>query len=268
MRKLIAICALLAAVTSASWAQTSGFKDIIYLKNGSIIKGEITEDIPGETMKIRTAGGNTFVYKYADIEKTAKERIQSAAPTTESASYTNEPASYSSEPAWLDNDKRPNSQTSRRGYHAMIDFGPQYTSIDGSNGFGGELTTTHGFQIFNCLFAGLGTGVSYYYVSDFDDSSVVFIPLYTSVRYIPINGGFSPFVELRGGFDVYSNADGNGAYFAANVGLRLGSGKKAFNLMAGYTYRTLDVEEYYSRRYSTISNCGMNGVVLKLGWEF
>lgn len=260
MRKLIALCVLLAACISASWAQTSGFKDIIYLKNGSIIKGEITEDIPGETMKIRTAGGNTFVYKYADIEKTAKERQQVAVQTNETAPSYNDPV-------WTDADMDSHSQTSRRGYHAMIDFGPQYASVNGHNAYGGELSTTHGFQIFNCLFAGLGMGVSYYNIGDLDDSNVVYIPIYTAIRYIPINRGFSPFIELRGGYDVYSNVDGNGAYFAANVGIRLGSGKKAFNLIAGYTYRTLDLE-YYSKRHSLVSNYGMNGALLKLGWEF
>lgn len=267
MRKLIAFCALWVAVASAGWAQTTGFKDIIYLKNGSIIKGKITEDIPGEKMTITTSGGNTFVYKYTDIEKTAKERVQEEARPAAPASAYDEPATYSNEPEWLDNDKRPKSQTSRRGYHAMIDFGPQYASVDSHNAYGGELSTTHGFQIFNCLFAGFGTGVSYYHIDDMSDSNAIFIPLYTAVRYIPINGGFSPFIELRGGYDVYSNIDGNGAYFAANIGLRLGSGKKAFNLVAGYTYRTLDIE-YYSKRHSYVTNYGMNGALLKLGWEF
>ncbi len=263
MKKLIALCTLLIAIASTTWAQTSGFKDIIHLKNGSIIKGKILEDIPGETMKIQTAGGNTFVYKYADIEKTAKERVRENVPAVSDS----EPATSYNEPAWTDNDTRPNSQTTRRGYHGMIDFGPQYASVDGHNAYGGELSTTHGFQIFNCLFAGLGTGVSYYHVDDMSESNAIFIPLYTAVRYIPINGGFSPFIELRGGYDVYSNMDGNGVYFAANIGLRLGSGKKAFNLMAGYTYRTLDIEYYFKKRY-TVSNHGINGAMLKLGWEF
>lgn len=263
MKKLIALCALFVAVVSTTWAQTSAFKDIIYLKNGSIIKGKITEDIPGKTMKIQTVGGSTFVYNYADIEKTAKERVKEEAPVAS----VNEPATSYNEPAWIENDTRPNSQTTRRGYHAMIDFGPQYASVDGNNAYGAELSTTHGFQIFNCLFAGLGTGVSYYHIDDASDSNAVFIPLYTSVRYIPINGSFSPFIELRGGYDVYSNIDGNGVYFAANVGLRLGSGKKAFNLMAGYTYRTMDME-YYSKRHYYASNYAINGALLKLGWEF
>ncbi len=53
-------------------------KDIVYLKNGSVIKGEITEMIPNEHIKIKTADGSLFVYSFTEIEKTEKQEI---APT-------------------------------------------------------------------------------------------------------------------------------------------------------------------------------------------
>jgi hypothetical protein len=57
-----------------AYAQES--KDVVYLKNGSVIKGEITEMIPNEHIKIKTADGSLFVYSFAEIEKTEKETVE------------------------------------------------------------------------------------------------------------------------------------------------------------------------------------------------
>jgi hypothetical protein len=50
-------------------------KDVVYLKNGSVIKGEIIEQIPNKSIKIQTSDGNVFVYDLSDIEKIAKEKV-------------------------------------------------------------------------------------------------------------------------------------------------------------------------------------------------
>lgn len=48
-------------------------QDVVYLKNGSIIRGEIIEQIPNQTIKIKTADGSVFVYSMSDIERIVKE---------------------------------------------------------------------------------------------------------------------------------------------------------------------------------------------------
>ena len=53
-------------------------KDVIYLKNGSVIKGEITEMIPNQHVKIKTADGSLFVYSFNEIEKTEKEIVENS----------------------------------------------------------------------------------------------------------------------------------------------------------------------------------------------
>lgn len=47
--------------------------DIVYLKNGSRIKGKIIEEVPNDKLKIETADGSVFVYKYTEIEKITHE---------------------------------------------------------------------------------------------------------------------------------------------------------------------------------------------------
>jgi len=49
------------------------FVDVVYLKNGSIIKGLIMEQIPNESLKIQTSDGSLFVYKMEEVVKITKE---------------------------------------------------------------------------------------------------------------------------------------------------------------------------------------------------
>jgi hypothetical protein len=61
---------------SAPATTTSDFKevlDVIYLKNGSIVKGIIYEMVPNTSVRIRTKDGNTFMFNIPEIEKMTKE---------------------------------------------------------------------------------------------------------------------------------------------------------------------------------------------------
>ena len=71
MKKLYTIIALMFVIT-ISKAQTSD-ADVIYLKNGSIIKGTIIEQIPNESIKLKTKDGNIFVFKMDELTKMTKE---------------------------------------------------------------------------------------------------------------------------------------------------------------------------------------------------
>jgi sRNA-binding regulator protein Hfq len=50
------------------------YKDVVYLKNGSVVKGQIIENIFNDKIKIQTSDGSIFVYKYTEIEKITKEK--------------------------------------------------------------------------------------------------------------------------------------------------------------------------------------------------
>lgn len=71
MKRSILFFVCLMGMTFA-FAQTS-LQDVVSLKNGSVIRGEIVEMISGETVKIMTADGSVFVYPFADVEKFSKE---------------------------------------------------------------------------------------------------------------------------------------------------------------------------------------------------
>jgi anti-sigma28 factor (negative regulator of flagellin synthesis) len=49
--------------------------DVVYLKNGSIIHGEIVKINPGENVKIKIESGNLFVYEMDEVKKITKEKL-------------------------------------------------------------------------------------------------------------------------------------------------------------------------------------------------
>jgi opacity protein-like surface antigen len=62
------------ALTTSTYAQQ--MEDVLYLKNGSIIRGIIIEQTPNVSIKIKTKDGSIFAYKYEEIEKFAKEEVK------------------------------------------------------------------------------------------------------------------------------------------------------------------------------------------------
>lgn len=72
MRKIIFLFFALLVTVFVS-AQQNNLIDVVYLKNGSILRGIIIEQIPNELIKLQTADGNVFVYQTSEIEKITKE---------------------------------------------------------------------------------------------------------------------------------------------------------------------------------------------------
>ncbi len=76
--KTIALCfSIFICIPHITWAQE---KDVVYLTNGSVIKGNIIEQIPGKTITIETEDGSTFVFKMDEIAKIGKEKKKDVAP--------------------------------------------------------------------------------------------------------------------------------------------------------------------------------------------
>lgn len=48
-------------------------QDVVYLKNGSVIRGVVIEQIPNVSLKIQTRYGSIFVYKMEEVEKITRE---------------------------------------------------------------------------------------------------------------------------------------------------------------------------------------------------
>ncbi len=74
MRKITYLLLISAfALSSIAAAGEKEYEDVIYLKDGSIIRGVIVEEVPGETYKIELYGGSVFVFEAAEIDYVSRE---------------------------------------------------------------------------------------------------------------------------------------------------------------------------------------------------
>jgi len=71
---------LILTMPSVTFCQSGDMQDVVYLKNGSIIRGIIVEQIPQESIKIQTADGSIFVYAMDEITRIVKEKRISTSP--------------------------------------------------------------------------------------------------------------------------------------------------------------------------------------------
>ena len=76
MLRFILVVCLTAFVATAQVFAQQPMEDVIHLKNGRIVRGTISERIPGESLKIQTPDGNVFVYTMDEVAKTSKEPVK------------------------------------------------------------------------------------------------------------------------------------------------------------------------------------------------
>jgi hypothetical protein len=210
--KKIFILPLLLLLCVTAYSQKGS--DIVYLKNGSKIKGTIIEQVPNVSLKIQS-GENVFVYQMDEVEKIAKEQLQSknnlAEPVELKTNYPN------------------------KGYRGFgeINIGTGKDDSDTEFNQIGFLSA-HGYQMNSKLFVGGGAGF-YDYYNDNDD--VIMIPLFANVRFDFVESGISPFLDVRLGYSV---GDNEGVYFTPSFGVRFSKFHiSAGYLLQGYNYETI-----------------------------
>lgn len=232
MRKLLLLCVLLVGACLHCMAQN--YTEVVYLKNGSIIRGIIIEQVPNSSLKIQTADGSIFAYSMDEVVKITKEVGASR-----------------------NKYERFGEKKSLKGYKGFVETGYIFDLSDCSaNRF--ELSTTHGYQFNNYLFVGGGVGIHYY--TDTDEGS---FPIFASFRANFTNNKITPFADIKSGYTV---GDVEGAFATIGFGVRFGlAKKKALNLKLEYAY--LEKDSYDSYYYYSSSE-STSGIGIKLGFEF
>ena len=227
---------LVAMMFTVAMIQAQTQQEVVYLKNGSVVKGVIIEQIPNKSLKIQTADGSIFAYQMNEVDKITKE--------TTSRTYRNGGRKIS-----FDNRGRV------AGYRGFVDLG--YTIGTGDYGEDRiEFSTSHGYQFNPYVYLGLGVGAHYYF-----DSEVVEIPIFAHVRSEFLNNSISPFFDFKIGYSVY---DATGFYMTPSVGCRFAVGEKnGISVGIGYTMQKVEFD-YWG--YSGSENCG--GFNIRVGFDF
>lgn len=226
-----ALFMLLLFIGSIATSVAQNVQEVVYLKNGSVVRGVVIEQVPGVSLKVQTSDGSIFAYQMSEVVKITKE----------SANYRN------------GNSMRLNNNSGNEtGYKGFIDLG--YTIGVGDWGIDRlELSTSHGCQFNPYLYIGAGIAANYYF-----DAEVVGLPIFAHVRGNILNNSISPYVDFRIGYSPLE--DVQGFYMAPSVGCKIYS----FNVSLGYVMQKASYYDYYYGDSS--ENCG--GFSLKVGFEF
>lgn len=241
MKTLIkSLCLFVILFFTAVNVHAQNLQEVVYLKNGSVIRGIIIEQIPNESLKIQTADGSIFAYKMDEVEKITKETAQKSYYKTNFGSKFN-------------------GKGLSAGYRGFVDLG--YTIGTGTFGEDRvEFATSHGYQFNPYVYLGLGAGAHYYY-----NSEIVEIPIFAHVRSEFLNNSISPFFDFKIGYSLY---DASGFYMTPSVGCRFALGNRnGISVGLGYTMQKIDYAfSYGSYEFSGSENCG--GFSIKVGFDF
>lgn len=258
MKRILILFAFAVVAVMQTMAQTSMI-DVVYLKNGSVIRGIITEQTPNESLKIKTSDGNLFVYQMGDVERISKEEVVEA-PKKSFTEQLREAQREEMKKAVID-----------RGYvgFAGLDYG--YCTGDFNNFLNFGFSTVHGYQINPYIFVGAGLGLYMWgeYRGGYIDLSV---PMFFAARFTPLKKPITPFVDMRIG---YAAGKVDGLYFNPYVGIRIGI-RKSFAAYIGLGYQLQKMEgvkdmkiNYDTGKVSyTKTKVNCNAVALRVGFEF
>jgi hypothetical protein len=209
-------------------------EDVVYLKNGSIVRGTIIEQIPNQTIKIQTKDQNVFVFKSDEIEKIVKEK--SASADTDFQPLKNRFGGYT----------ELNLALGLTSYsEQMVDnFGQNMGTRNVSGGLSFGFKFVGGYRFSENVFAGLGLGLdhfpSQYELSD--ETSVRFLPLTLDLRTSITKTKRSPVLNLAIGYAFGLDEVTGGLVIHPQMGYQTYlSSKVAYNFSFGYKWQGREV---------------------------
>jgi len=192
-RLVVSMTVFFLLVSSFVIAQTNT-RDVVYLKNGSIIKGDILEVVPNESLKIKTSDGSIFVFKMEEVDRTGKEESEK--------NQTSGPGK-----------DRPHPKSS--GYLLMVRLGPNLETSDGKSNFSGGIINA--FQVNPYISLGIGAEATNYVYHEISNSSVMIYPVFFDARFYDARRTVQPMFSAQVGYGIVGNKknrmDGsNGSY--------------------------------------------------------
>lgn len=212
------------ATLSINLLAQSNYLDVLYLKNGNIVRGKIVEQEVGKFVKIQLNENNVLLFSNDEIIEIAKEGVvdQDEPETSEQETESNFP----------------------RGYQGIIEIGYIAFPHDLEDGFlKAQIINSIRFER---LSLGIGAGIRFATGSYFRPYIPVFLDIRT--RFVPRR--VSPFIALGCGYTFHPNYEG-GLYLSPSLGISFKLGHKfgmhlalSYELL-GYRSRYMDLDDGY-----------------------
>ncbi len=219
IRKTAIAATVLLFVAISSVAQS--YQDVVYLKNGSVIRGLIMEQVPSQSLKLVTPDGSTFFCTFDEVEKISKEMPAVKEKNAKLDQY-----------GWI----------SAPRYRGFVGEGAVIYPNENVDLSSVQFYTSHGCQIIPSLYIGAGFAVNYP-IEDY-----VNIPFFVHIRsefHKVLDKRTSPYIDARIG---YSIGEMEGFYFNPSIGCHTYFGKTKLGLSAGLGYDLL-CDYYYESQH-------------------
>lgn len=250
MKKIFSLIIAVCFALSVS-AQQQG-EDVVYLNNGTVIKGVIEKAEENVSVSIRTSNGELLTYPAIEVRRIAygKEPVM-----PKKAQKNNGYKEYS---------------TFETGFWFATELQGGYSlNLSKKNVGMTELDVVGGYRFNQYAKVGLGFGGRYYFNND-------------DVRYSSVKWAFPLYLNVRGNFisDEYRTvvpyysmdlgaAFRDGVFFRPTVGIRVGSERSAFLLGLSYMGQQLKCfktnadtgNKLVHKKYTSF-------ITLKVGYEF
>lgn len=247
MKRKIILAFAFVAFATLSYGQS--LQDVVYPKNGSIIRGIIVEQVPNQSLKIQTKDKNIFVFNFTEIEKITKEGEEKKGRNVREAESTD-----------------PNQTNGLKAgvyIEPSLIVAPVVTKSDNDKKYIlTQAQITANCQLNPFIALGIGAGVRSY---SFDDT---YIPLYGQFRVNFKNKPVSPYLEtaLGYGFSTKDTYDG-GAMFNLSFGFakKMKTGQVRFGLVLDAFDRKSDND---NDDFNLYPDLGSTAFGLKVGFTF
>ena len=219
--------------------------DHVYLKSGSVIRGQIMEIDPIDHVKIEDLCGNMWYYKITDVEKITSEPFTSGAKKQQGAGFDAGFVNISS-----------------IGFLAGSSHNAQVAPF--------SLLMVNGYRTSTGLFAGLGTGIEFF--------STSYLPLYIDLRYDLFGKDVVPYLMAKGGYGVPLSADreeysniyeySGGPLFGVGLGLKIRTREHfAWDVELLYRYQETSYSETYEYNMQSYEYTDVfNRIEIRLGF--
>lgn len=229
MKKLFIVCAML-LTTSVLYAQEN--ISVIKLKSGIEIKGTIVEEVPGESVSIRTIEGDVFIYRQSEIARIdnpnlAKIKAEERKKEVEAklAETKAKLAKKEESKALAKSMRQERALGNFKGYRGFVDVfvGANLGSVPGpyDGGFYTRISFINGYNFGPYFYLGVGVGWQRSHVKDYISDSY---PPY-NVYQVPI------FLHIRSSWAKERRVS---PYFSLNVGYNLAISKAMYESEYGY----------------------------------
>ena len=269
MKKITLLLIMLCVAILSSIAQN--YQEVVYLKDGSIIRGLIIEQRPNDYLKVRTSNGNVYTLRMNEVDRITKETVGTNSQNQrQQSANTQRSTSTQSSSAYRQNTYANHSSFPSKGYKGFIDLGFSFGINDDNWDYRNhkfEFSTSHGYLFNPHLFVGLGIGINYYVDNldndyyPYDDDSRVEIPLFAHARAHLFDRKVTPFADAKLGYIV---TDDDGIYFSPSVGCRFArNSRSAFWVSLGFSVIRYDDSRSRYRR-----NNDREAINFRVGWDF